>query len=304
MLKSLLKNIVGLKLEEGKDLTKFNTMRLSSKADLITVNNKGSLLSLIKTLNESNIKYKVLGWGANQVLPESSKIPFLLLDFPFDKKTLNKVQSIYVLPASLGLPVLSSHAVKNGLKGWEVFTGIPASLGGAVFMNAGTNLGEIGDVVKSVKIATINGEERVHQVNKNSFSYRKNNFLQDGEVIFEVELVHLGVEEEISQKIKDYLELRNRTQPLKEFTCGCVFKNHIDESKNLACRVGQYLDIMNLKGLTYNGIKISPKHANFMENFGNASSEDALALIEFVKKELKLQYGIDFETEVELPNLC
>lgn len=301
MLLDLLKNISDVKIELDKDLTKFNTMRLASRADLITVKSKDSLFETLAILNKNKIKYKVLGWGANQILPECAKHPFIYLDFEFDKGYLGKARETYVLPASLSLPVLSSHAVKNGLAGWEVFTGVPASLGGAVFMNAGTNLGEIGKIVESVKIATVEGHERIHIVNKDSFSYRCNNFLKDGEVIFEVTLKHLGIKKEISSKIKDYLELRNKSQPLKEFTCGCVFKNHIDESKNLACRVGQYLDIMDLKGLTYNGIKISPKHANFMENFGNARSEDAIALINFVKEELKLQYGIDFETEVELP---
>lgn len=294
-----LKNISGLEVELDKDLKKFSTMKLNAVGDLLTVKNLDALKNTVKLLTKYNIEYRLIGWGANMLLPSKASIPYLQLDFEFNKSILDTVQNEYVLPASLSLAVLTSHAAKFGLVGWEVFTGIPASLGGALFMNAGTNLGEIGSLVKEVRLITKHGQEKLIKVDSNSFSYRHNHFVEPGDVIYQATLFHRGLDPKISQKIKEYLEMRNRTQPLKEATCGCVFKNYHDLERGLTCRAGQFIDIIGMKGFTYKGLRVSPKHANFMENFGDSNYEDVLAMIEILKKELKLQYGVDFTPEVE-----
>ena len=99
----------------------------------------------------------------------------------------------------------------------------------------------------------------------------------------------------IPSVIREYLHKRTRSQPLDKSTCGCVFKNF---SKN--CRAGKFLDILGLKGFTYNGITISPVHANFMENSGMGSSTDFLKMVDIINEEVYLQFGIRFELEVKL----
>jgi UDP-N-acetylmuramate dehydrogenase len=286
-------------VEINKDLKKHSTMRLDALGDLITVRSVEGLKFAVKTLTENKIKYRVLGWGANILLPSLSSTPYIQLDFEFDRSQLEAPRDEYILPGSVSLAVLTSHANKFGLKGWEVFTGIPASLGGAIFMNAGTNLGEIGSVIKEVKLISKNGTEKLIKIDKSSFSYRHNHFVEEGDVIYEARLVHFGIDEAISKKIREYLEMRTRTQPLKEWTCGCIFQNHHDSSRDVTCRAGLFIDIMGLKGLSYKNLQISPKHANFMENRGESSYEDVLTMIGILKKEMKLQYGVSFQTEVE-----
>ncbi|MBC7713823.1 MAG: FAD-binding protein [Rhizobacter sp.] len=285
-------------VEIDKDLKKFSTMRLDARGDLITVKSVEGLKTALKTLTENKIQYRALGWGANMLLPVVAERPYIQLDFEFDRSIFDVARTEYILPASISLATLTSHANKFGLKGWEVFTGIPASLGGAIFMNAGTNLGEIGSVVKEVKLITKNGEEKIVIIDKGSFSYRHNHFVDNGDVIYEVKLVHFGQDEAISKKIREYLEMRTRTQPLKEWTCGCIFKNHEDTVRGLS-RAGLFIDILGLKGLTINNLQISPKHANFMENRGESTYEDVLQMITVLQKEMKLQFGVSFETEVE-----
>ena len=294
-----LNQIEGVEVEIGKDLTKFSTMHLTATGNLITVKNKEALKIVTKTLTLDHQKYRILGWGANILLPMTSFIPYLQLDFEFDRLLFNFPQNEYLLPASVTLATLTSHANKFGLKGWEVFTGIPATLGGAIFMNAGTNLGEIGSIVKEVNLITKHGKEKLIKIDQNSFKYRHNNFVEDGDVIYQVRLIHFGIDEAISKKIKDYLEMRTRTQPLKEWTCGCIFKNFQDLDAGVTCRAGLFIDIIGLKNLSYKNLQISPKHANFMENRGESSYEDVVTLIAILKKELKLQTGVSFETEVE-----
>lgn len=297
-LKSILEEIPTVVFEENKDLTKLSTMRLKAVGNLITIKSVDDVKLVLPLLKKHNTKYRVLGWGANQLLPKTSEIPYVTLAFPFEKSYFEKVRDIYDLPASVSLSIMSSHAVKNGLKGWEVFTGIPASLGGAIFMNAGTNLGEICSIVNEVTLINSDGDLRVEKINERSFSYRKNSFVKEGDVIVGAKLVHLGQSPEITNQIKEYLALRNRTQPLKESTCGCIFKNHNKNSE--ICRAGMFIDIIGLKGFTHKDIQISPKHANFMVNLGNSNLDDISDTIDIVKKELMLQYGVEFETEVKL----
>lgn len=297
-LKAILASFPSILLEEGKDLTKLSTMRLKAIGNLITVKSVEDLKQLLPALKNEKIGYRMLGWGANQLLPKESEIPYITLSLPFDKTYLDEVRDLYELPASVSLSIMSSHAVKNGLKGWEVFTGIPASLGGAIFMNAGTNLGEICSIIKEVTLVTSTGELKVEIINKESFSYRKNHFVEIGDVIVGAKLVHLGQSPEITNQIKEYLALRNRTQPLKESTCGCIFKNYNKSSE--ICRAGMFIDIIGLKGFTHKDIQISPKHANFMVNLGDSNLDDISKTIDIVKKELMLQYGVEFETEVKL----
>ncbi|MBC7539881.1 MAG: FAD-binding protein [Bacteriovorax sp.] len=294
-----LNSIEGVEVEIAKDLKKFSTMHLDAVGDLITVKNVDALKSVTKTLTKNNSNYRVIGWGANILLPATATIPYLQLDFDFDRSVFEKPRDEYILPASVSLATLTSHANKFGLKGWEVFTGIPASLGGAIFMNAGTNLGEIGTIIKEVKLVTKNGEEKLIKIDRQSFTYRHNHFVEPGDVIYEARLIHFGIDEAISRKIREYLEMRNRTQPLKEWTCGCVFKNHQDLVRSVTCRAGLFIDIMGLKGLSIKNLQISPKHANFMENRGESSYEDVMEMITVLQKELKLQTGVSFETEVE-----
>lgn len=294
-----LKSIEGVDVEIKKDLKKFSTMHLDATGDLITVKTVAALKAVVKELTKNAIPYRVIGWGANILLPSTSTTPYLQLDFDFDRTIFSKPQDEYVLPASVSLATLTSHANKFGLKGWEVFTGIPASLGGALFMNAGTNLGEIGTIVKEVNLITKDGEEKLIKIDQHSFSYRHNHFVNPGDVIYQARLVHFGIDEAISKKIREYLEMRTRTQPLKEWTCGCIFKNFQDEDRGVTCRAGLFIDIIGLKGLSIKNLQISPKHANFMENRGESSYEDVMAMITVLKKELKLQTGVSFETEVE-----
>jgi len=291
-----LKEISDLEFHQDYDLTAFTTMRLNSRGDLIEVKSIESLQKLLPLLNAYTKKYLIVGWGANQILPAKCEDIVIHLDFPFDQNYLDDLRDEYVLPASIGLNHLTSLAVKFGLKGWEVFTGIPASLGGALFMNAGTNLGEIGSLVKSVILVTKEGSLRSEDIHSKSFSYRHNHFVGPGEVIVGATLIHNGTDSAISQKIKDYLEYRKKTQPLATKNCGCVFKNPYKEFQ-----AGRLIDLMGLKGLSVGGLRISPKHANFIENTGTSNWDQFESLVNIIKSNMDHFYGIEFELEVKIP---
>lgn len=279
-----------------KDLSSYTTFKLKSVGDVIEVKSILALQELLKLLNTHLKKYLIIGWGANQILPPVCDFYIIHLNFDISPTFLEEAKTEYILPASIGLNQLTGHAVKFGLKGWEIFTGIPASLGGAIYMNAGTNLGEIGSLVKEVKLVTMNGEVRTEKITAKSFSYRHNHFVRAGEVIVEATLIHQGQDPAISQKIKDYLEYRKKTQPLATKNCGCVFKNPAKE-----LQAGRLIDSLGLKGFQVGNLRISPKHANFMENLGESNWDHFKSLVDVIQYEMDHFYGIEFELEVKIP---
>lgn len=277
-------------------LTKYTTMRLAARGDVVEVKSVEALQKILPILKKYGRKYLVVGWGANQILPAQCEEMIIHLDLPFDHSYLSELRKEYELPASLGINHLTSHAVKFGLSGWEVFTGIPASLGGAIYMNAGTNLGEIGKLIKTVTLVDQDGAIRTESIGSQSFSYRKNYFVKPGDVIVSAVITHNGSDPAISQKIKDYLEYRKKTQPLTTRNCGCVFKNPDRE-----LQAGKLIDLMGFKGLCLGGLRISPKHANFIENSGSSNWDQFESLVNTIKFNMDVFYGIEFELEVKIP---
>ncbi len=298
-----LSGINGVEVELNKDLSRYSTMRLNAIGDLITIKEIKSAVQVIQVLKKEKIGYSILGMGANTLLKEKSEAPYLHLDLDFDNNYLLEVKESYLFPASVKLSVLTGHAIKFNLVGWEVFTGIPATIGGAIFMNAGTKLGELKKIVEEVTYINQEGQIINRKISEKDLSYRKNHFLKDGELIVQAKIKNLGTDSKISKIIKDYLKLRKETQPLNKLTCGCVFKNKIvnnSDQTTTVYRAGHYIDITGLKGFQYKKLRISPVHANFIENLGGATYSDIVEFIKIIQQKLVEKHGIFFETEVRL----
>lgn len=291
----LLQAMEGVDLLIDTDLSKFSTMRLMSQGYIAIVQSKDALRDLLIFLHQEKLPYQAIGWGANTILPQKMKQLLIKLDFSWSKEMLSEFKESYRLPASFPLNQLTSAARRFNFKGWEVFTGIPASLGGAVFMNAGTSLGEIGSLVKKVWVIDPKGNEKEYVMNEKSFSYRKNHFLKDGEIIVEIELSHFGEDKEVSTTIVNYLKMRTETQPLNEKTCGCMFKNTQGQIPT-----GKGIDELGLKGKRIGNLRVSPIHGNFMENLGGASEEDVKNLVQYIQEEFEKHYGFKPQLEVKI----
>jgi len=283
-----------LEIRENVNLERYTTIKLGGIGTLAICKSIESTQEIIKYCRQKKIDYHLVGWGANQVLGHHKNYLYLKLDFDIDKNYLKSVREVYDLPASFSLNSLTSHAIKNNLSGWEVFTGIPASLGGAIYMNAGTALGEIGNLIKEVTILEENGEIYNYTPSKDSFSYRKNHFVKKGEIILSAKISHNGIKEGTSEKIKNYLEYRKKTQPLTTKNCGSVFKNNGD------FKAGIVIDKCGLKGFGSESIQVSQKHGNFIENVENGNVEDFCDVISRLTDEIERYSGLKFELEVKI----
>ena len=280
--------------EKNKNLIRHNTMGLQVYGDLMTIKSENTLKKAVSEIIGNKKTYRILGKGSNLLLPEHSKKIYIHLDFPFDKEYFNKIRDEYIVPANVPLYLLSSHAVRFGLKGWEIFTGIPATVGGAICTNAGTRLGDFCEIVKSIRVMNKEGRIKEVDINENDFSYRKNHVLERYDIVVGANLIHFGQDREVPGKIRNYLEYRSKSQPLNAKTSGCIFKN------TSSYTAGELLDKAGLKGFQFKGMKISEKHANFMVNEKGATAADVGEFIELVKSKIMLQYGIELDVEVEM----
>jgi UDP-N-acetylmuramate dehydrogenase len=296
-----IKKIRNIDVIESHDISNKSSLGLKCLAKIfLKIRTEQALFEIIKLLAEIKVKYLLLGKGSNLVLPQVITDPVIQLDFDLDTEELSELRESYSLGANMPLNIMTGKAIKYGLKGWEVFTGIPATLGGAIWMNAGTSLGEIAELITSVKILRASGLIEDYQVSAcKDFSYRKNHFLSSGDIIISANIKHKGVDSGVPQQIISYLKKRSRSQPLTKKTCGCTFKNIalMPDGGTKPCVAGKIIDILGLKGLRHKDLVVSPVHGNFIENHGYATQEDFLEFVDIINSRIENAYGHKLEME-------
>ena len=286
------------KIEENVSLKKYTTYRVGGIARIIVYpKDIDSLVRLIRILRNNSIDYKILGNGSN----------LLFSDKPYDKVLIKLSEFDWIeflgknkirVGAGFSLIKLSLLAMKKSLTGLEFASGIPGSVGGSVFMNAGAYKSDMGYVVEKVKVLTSDLRIIVLENKEMNFHYRSSALQKHPEyicleVIFKLQK---GKKEAIEEVIHERRERRLSSQPLEYPSAGSVFRNPED---NFA---GKLIEDVGLKGMKHGGAMISDKHANFIVNYKDASSEDVKYLIDLAKSKVKEEYGIDLKIEQELVN--
>ena len=286
------------KIEENVSLKKYTTYCSGGKARAIVYpKDIPSLVELLKLIKENKIKSKIIGNGSNLLFSDKLYDGILIKLNEFNKIKFigkNKVR----VGAGYPLIKLSLQTAKKSLTGLEFASGIPGSVGGAVYMNAGAYKSDMGYVVESVKVLTPE-LKIINLVNKELDFHYRSSFLQKhpGYICLEV-LIQLknGKKEAIEEVIKERRKRRIESQPLEYPSAGSVFRNPED---NYA---GKLIEDCGIKGLKYGGAMISEKHANFIVNYKNAKSSDIKYLIDLAHDKVLENYGIDMKIEQEFVN--
>jgi UDP-N-acetylmuramate dehydrogenase len=191
------------------------------------------------------------------------------------------------------LSTIMKNTVKEDLAGFEFAAGIPGTVGGGIFMNAGANKGEIKDVVEEVTIWHKGSLQKLG-LDQLSFEYRKCHLPVGSIITNAIFRLKKGNKEKSEKNIKEYLDYRNITQPVNLANTGSIFKN----PENIAA--GKLLEELGLKGEDIGGARFSELHANFIVNGGNAHASDVIKLIKKAQKMALEQRGITLETEVRI----
>lgn len=285
------------KIEKDISLSTLTTYKTGGIAKLVVYpNNINNLKQMLKLIHKYNIKYFILGKGSNTLFSDKE---FNGVIIKLDKLNNFKIQQteIYV-ESGMILSKLVQASVKNELTGLEFAIGIPGTIGGAIYMNAGAYGNNMSNIVKSVIVLNEKFQIKEIPLEKLKFDYRYSIFQDNKNLICvaaNIKLEH-GNHDEIASKIKENLLKRKNSQPLEYPSAGSVFRN---PEGNYA---GKIIEELGLKGKNIGGAEISTKHANFIINKNNASSSDILKLIKLVQKEVKDKYKIDLKLEQQLVN--
>jgi len=282
---------------ENESLKKYNTYKIGGVANLVVIpKNVEKLIELMNIIRENNIKYKVIGKGSNLIFSSKEYNGIIIKLDKLDKFEINGTK--ITVGAGYSLVKLSLETAKRGLSGLEFAAGIPGTVGGSVFMNAGAYKNDIGELIEKVKL--IDDNLNIVEMSKEEldFSYR-HSFLQNHRDYICIEVTLNLVEanvDEIKEKINKRKQKRLETQPLEYPSAGSVFRNPED------IPAGKLIEDAGLKGKMIGGAMVSEKHANFIINYDNATGEDIYNLINYVKNEIKQQTGVELKQEQEFVN--
>ncbi len=269
------------------------TFRIGGAADIFCEPEGTQELSqLIKYLNGENVKYIVIGNGSNILVSDKGirgvviKIGDMMSKVTFDKE-------IVTAQCGIMLSRLSRLAAKEELSGMELISGIPGSLGGAVYMNAGAYGAEIADVLEEVTCVLKNGEVKTFKKEELSLGYRKSILMQNGAIVTECVLkLKKGNKEEIDALMSETTKKRVEKQPLELPSAGSTFK------RPQGYFAGKLVEDCGLKGYRVGGAMISQKHAGFVVNVDNATAEDVMAVIAHAQKVVRERYEVELEPEI------
>ena len=283
---------VVLKNEPMKNHTSF---RIGGPCDvMIKINCEALLCELIKQCRENDIKYYVVGRGSNiLVCDEGLQGVVLLIGSDFGSV---RVDGEYIeCNAGASLAAVCAVALENELTGLEFAYGIPGSVGGAIFMNAGAYGGEMKDILKSVTVLTADGQEKELTPGELDMSYRHSSITEEHYMVLGVTIaLEAGSQEQIRAKMEELKEKRVEKQPLEYPSAGSTFK------RPEGYFAGKLIMDAGLRGFQVGGAAVSEKHCGFVINKEKATASDIYRLIQEVQQEVYRQFGVKLETEVKM----
>lgn len=287
------------KVEEDVSMSKHTTYRVGGKViAMVYPKNIKCLIILLDYLRNNNILYKIVGNGSNLLFSDDDYDGVIIRLNQFDK--LNWISPTKLrVGAGYSLIKLSLLTAKKGLTGLEFAAGIPGTVGGAVFMNAGAYKSDMGYVVEKVKVLTPHNGIISLSNKEMDFHYRYSYLQRHRDYVCLEVVIRLvkGKREAIEEVIRDRKQRRIDTQPLEYPSAGSVFRNPD------GMFAGQLIEELGLKGETYGGAMISDKHANFViNNTNNAKASDIKYLIELAHDKVLEKYKVDMRIEQEFVN--
>lgn len=285
----------GIRTKRNEPMSAHTTFRVGGCCDIMAFpNSVESVRGLIMCANASVLNYYVLGNGSNVLFSDKGfRGAIILLSADFSEITVK--DDVITAAAGASLQRVCRLALESGLSGMEFAYGIPGTVGGAVYMNAGAYGGEIKDIVSRVTCVNRQGEIITYAADELDLSYRSSRFVNSEEIILSADFkLEKGDSSSIKARMDELMERRKSRQPLEYPSAGSAFK------RPEGTFAGLVIEQSGLKGYTVGGAQISEKHANFIINRGGATADDIMTLISEVKKTVKEKTGYELECEIRI----
>ena len=286
-----LKQIQNLKVEENVMLKKYTTFKVGGPANIfVTPRTEQALMNLTQIINKTDQSYFVLGKGSNIIVGDKGYNGIIIYTGQLDKIKVDN--NTIVAQSGATLKDIAEIAQDYSLTGMEFASGIPGTLGGAVFMNAGAYGGEMNDIIQKVSAVDQKGQKKVMPKKELNLSYRSSIFQENEYIILDAFLkLTKGNKDDIRAKMDKLERKRKNKQPLEYPSAGSSFKRPKDHY------TGPLIEKANMKGYQIGGAQVSEKHAGFIVNKGNATAQDIVKLIQKIQKEVYAISGVKLKPE-------
>ena len=280
-------------VKQQEPMSRHTTFRIGGPADFyLCPHSTKEVQEIVEICKEEKLPYFVLGNGSNLLVSDKGYRGVVIQLWKNFSDITVKDCCIQAKAGAL-LSKVAAEALEAGLTGMEFASGIPGTIGGAAFMNAGAYGGEMKDIIKSVKVLDTQGEVLVLPKEELKMGYRTSIVKEKGYTVLSVELeLTRGNQEEIRNTMEDLKERRTSKQPLEMPSAGSTFK------RPEGYFAGKLIMDSGLRGFSLGGAQVSEKHCGFVVNKGGATAMDVLNLIREVQRKVKEQFGVDLETEV------
>ncbi len=278
----------------NKSLKELTTIGIGGPTSVfVAPSTEKTLIDIINYLRNHHIKYRIMGRGSN-VIPDDEANDLIISSCNLHQ--IEYLSSGIVVNAGFSINKLIVELAEHELSGFEFLSGLPGTVGGALFMNAGAFGREIGDFFESARVIDEKGKIITVKKDDASFGYRNSIFQKRNYTILEANFsLSKDSKTKIKKKSDAVLKQRMNKQPVVWKSAGSIFKR-----PNKDFSVGYAIDKLGFKGIRFGGAEVSKKHAGFIVNRGNATQNDVKQLIIFLKEKIEYHFDVSLETEVEL----
>ncbi|MDK8387007.1 UDP-N-acetylmuramate dehydrogenase [Streptococcus xiaochunlingii] len=294
ILKQIKEELAGIEILFNEPLKQYTYTKVGGAADYLAFpRNQYELKRIVTFANAQDIPWMVLGNSSNIIVRDGGIEGFVIMFDHFHDVRVNG----YVIEAEAGAKLIDvTHVARyHSLTGFEFACGIPGSIGGAVYMNAGAYGGEIAHILQSCKVLTPEGEIKTLTAEELAFGYRHSKIQETGDVVISAKFALApGNYDQIDQEMARLTHLRELKQPLEYPSCGSVFKRPVGHF------AGQLISEAGLKGHRIGGVEVSEKHAGFMINVDHGTAKDYEDLIAHVIATVEKSSGVTLEREVRI----
>ena len=287
-----------IKVKNNINLLNYTTIKVGGYTEyLAEPKSIFELIDYLKWVKLNNLKYRIIGAGSNLLIKNTFHKGLTICTRKLKKLEINGLSGLVKAECGVMLPVLANQLAYNGCEGGEWLIGVPGTIGGAVFMNAGSGKLWISKYLLSVQVLDTKNLS-IYQLNKKNlnFKYRFSSFQSNKLVILSANLLFKSNEniKKIIKQTKNNLKEKTKTQPYDLPSFGSVFKN---PTNNYA---GKLIEEVGLKGFSIGGAQVSKIHSNFIVNYGNATSDEIYQLITVIQQKVHQKKGIFLHPEVRM----
>jgi UDP-N-acetylmuramate dehydrogenase len=283
---------------EAEPLARYSTYRIGGPATVLLPAVPEDVATALSLATEAGVPWFALGLGSNVLLADEG-LDALVIRLGKGLDRLEHSGDRWRFGAGLPAPLAARRSAQAGWGGIHMMVGVPGSVGGGIFMNAGCHGGQWSDCVETVLAVDGSGRCRVFPRAEIPFEYRKSGL--EGWIVLETAVrLEAGDPEKLKAEVTRLFEWRQRGTPFNQPCCGSVFKNPDRTVDGVRRTAGQLIEAAGLKGRTKGAAIVSPVHANYIVNQGAATAADVRALIEEVRAAVEARFGIALETEVKM----